>query len=153
MPATAWPLRSSSAAAASPMTAVTAAAASHTWSEPATLPISRAISPRSDWLATQPRNPVRPASLMNSPPNHHLAESAGANANGMTTVAANAAEATAACRNFLVSNRYGMKISGTSLIPAAIPTPAPFHHRLALVSGWHRSHMISAISARFTWPT
>ena len=43
-----------------------------------------------------------------------------------------------------------MNISGISLIPAAIPTPAPFHHRLALVSGWVRSHRISAIRARLT---
>ena len=72
--------------------------------------------------------------------------------NPAATVAANAAAATAACRNRRVSSRYGMKISGTSLIPAATPTPAPFHQRLARVSGCVRSHMIRAISATFTWP-
>ncbi len=45
-----------------------------------------------------------------------------------------------------------MKISGTSLMPAAIPVPKPFHERLLSVSGWHRSHRISAISTRLTWP-
>ena len=45
-----------------------------------------------------------------------------------------------------------MKTSGTSLMPAAMPTPAPFHHRLRFVSGWHRSHTMRAISARLTWP-
>jgi len=42
-----------------------------------------------------------------------------------------------------------MKISGTSLIPAATPTPAPFHQRR---SGWQRSHVISAIKISSTWP-
>ena len=43
-----------------------------------------------------------------------------------------------------------MKISGTSLIPAARPTPAPFHFRSSL---WHRSQAISAISSSSIWPT
>ena len=43
-----------------------------------------------------------------------------------------------------------MKISGTSLIPAARPTPAPFHFRS---SPWHRSQAISAISSSSIWPT
>jgi hypothetical protein len=42
-----------------------------------------------------------------------------------------------------------MKTSGTSLIPAAMPTPMPCHQRR---SGWHRSHMTSAISSSSTWP-
>ncbi len=73
-----------------------------------------------------------------------------------STVKAKPAQAIAACRNFPASRRYGMKISGTSLIPAAIPVPNPFHQRLfpvfGRVSGWHRSQMISAIRTRLTWP-
>ena len=42
-----------------------------------------------------------------------------------------------------------MKISGTSLIPAARPTPAPFHLRS---SRWHRSQTIRAISTSSIWP-
>jgi len=42
-----------------------------------------------------------------------------------------------------------MKISGISLIPAARPTPAPFHQRW---SGWQKSHMISAIKISSTCP-
>ncbi len=42
-----------------------------------------------------------------------------------------------------------MKISGTSLIPAARPTPAPFHLRS---SPWPRSQTISAISTSSIWP-
>ena len=69
-----------------------------------------------------------------------------------STVNANPAVATAACRYFRASSRYGMNTSGMSLIPAAMPTPKPFHHRLRAVSGWVRSQMISAISTRLTWP-
>ena len=43
-----------------------------------------------------------------------------------------------------------MKISGTSLIPAARPTPTPFQRRS---SGWQRSQAISAISTSSIWPT
>ncbi len=43
-----------------------------------------------------------------------------------------------------------MKISGTSLMPAARPTPAPFHRRW---SGWHMSQAMSAISTSSIWPT
>ena len=42
-----------------------------------------------------------------------------------------------------------MKISGTSLMPAATPMPAPFHHRR---SGWNMSHTTSAISTSSIWP-
>ncbi len=45
-----------------------------------------------------------------------------------------------------------MKMSGTSLMPAATPVPNPFHQRLLAVSGWHRSQRISAIRTRLTWP-
>ena len=37
-------------------------------------------------------------------------------------------------------------------MPAAIPVPAPFHHRLRPVSGCVRSHRISAIRAMLIWP-
>ena len=65
------------------------------------------------------------------------------------TVAANALAAIAAARNRLVSSRYGMKMSGTSLIPAAMPTATPLNRR---PSGWCRSPMISAISSRLICP-
>lgn len=73
-------------------------------------------------------------------------------ANPSSTVNAKPAVAMAACRNFRANSRYGMKMSGTSLMPAAMPTPAPFHQRVVLVSGWHRSQRISAISSRLIWP-
>ncbi len=70
-----------------------------------------------------------------------------------STVNAKPAQAIAAWRNFLATSRYGMKISGASLMPAATPVPKPFHQRLLRpVSGWHRSQMISAIRTRLTWP-
>src|SRR6202020_640096 len=143
-PGSGCPARSSTAAQASPATAVTSATASHTGSAPATLPASLVSRARSDWLPSQPTKPVRPP-LKNKPPSHHRAESAGATTKPAATVAANAAPATAAARDPL----------GSSLIPPAPPTPAPFHHRLApdrRVSGWHRSQMISAIRTRLTWP-
>ena len=85
-----------------------------------------------------------------------MPESLGRMTKPSSTVKAKPAQAIAACRNFLASSRYGMKISGTSLIPAATPVPNPFHQRLlpvfGWVSGWHRSQMISAIRTRLTWP-
>jgi hypothetical protein len=95
------------------------------------LPESRVMSPSSDWLPAQPVKPVRPP-WTNRPLNHHLLESLGRMTKPSSTVKAKPAQAIAACRNFLASSRYGMKISGTSLIPAAIPVPNPFHQRLLL---------------------
>ena len=65
------------------------------------------------------------------------------------TVTTNPAIAIAACRNFLVTIRYGMKISGTSLMPAATPVTKPLFLR---VSGWHRSQRIAAIKMRLICP-
>ncbi len=115
------------------------------------LPASRVMSPSSDWLPAQPVKPVRPP-WKNKPWNHHLPESPGKITKPSSTVKTKPAQAIAAWRNFLASSRYGMKISGTSLMPAAIPVPNPFHQRLFSVSGWHRSQMISAIRTRLTWP-
>ncbi len=42
-----------------------------------------------------------------------------------------------------------MKISGTSLMPAARPIPAPCHHRR---SARHRSAITRAISSSSIWP-
>jgi hypothetical protein len=95
--------------------------------------------------------PARPP-CANSPPNHHLVESAGRITKPSSTVTAKPAAAMAACRNFLGSSRYRMKMSGVSLMPAATPVPKPFHHRLLSVSGWHRSQRIRAIRTRLTWP-
>ncbi len=139
------------AAQATPVIPMSTAAMIHSVWAPAMLPANRVSRPRSDWLPSQPVNPVRPP-WKNRPPNHHLDESGPWMANPSSTVNANAAVATAACRNLRANSRYGMKTSGTSLMPAAMPTPAPFHHREALVSGWHRSQRMSAISSRLTWP-
>ena len=144
-------MRSSNAAAVTPTAPITTAAAIQAGLAPLMLPVSRVMRPSSDWLPAQPVKPVRPP-WKNKPPNHHLRESLGRMAKPSSTVNAKPAQAIAACRNFLASSRYGMKISGTSLIPAAIPVPNPFHQRLLSVSGWHRSQMISAIRTRLTWP-
>ena len=148
-------MRSSSAAQVTPATATSTAAAIQAGLAPFTLPASRVMRPSSDWLPAQPVKPVRPP-WTNRPSNHHLLESLGRMTKPSSTVKAKPAQAIAACRNFLASRRYGMKISGTSLIPAAIPVPNPFHQRLfpvsGRVSGWHRSQMISAIRTRLTWP-
>ena len=93
------------------------------------LPASLVMKPSSDWLPAQPMNPVR-LPCANSPSNHHLAESCGRNTNPASTVNTKPASAIAAWRNFLATSRYGMKISGTSLMPAATPVPKPFHQRL-----------------------
>ena len=58
-----------------------------------------------------------------------------------STVKANPAQAMAAWRNFLATSRYGMKMSGVSLTPAAhAAVPKPFHQRVlpvsSRVSGW-----------------
>ena len=48
-----------------------------------------------------------------------------------------------------------MKMSGVSLMPAAIPVATPFHQRylpFLVWSGWVRSHMIAAIRIRLIWP-
>ena len=45
-------------------------------------------------------------------------------------MAANTPVATAACRYLRMSSRYGMKISGVSFTPAAIPMPSPCHQRV-----------------------
>ena len=87
------------------------------------------MMPSSDWLPAQPTNPVRPP-WTNRPPNHHFTESAGRITKPSSTVTAKPAQAMAAWRNFLASSRYGMKMSGTSLMPAATPVPNPFHQRL-----------------------
>ncbi len=150
-PATWYPARSRIAAQAMPAIPTTTATAIHSVCELAMLPTSRVMRPRSDWLPSQPVNPVRPP-CMNRPPNHHLTESPRCSAKPSSTVNAKAPDAMKACRNLRAKNRYGMKTSGTSLMPAAMPTPAPFHQRLFLVSGWHRSHRMSAISTRLTWP-
>ena len=96
-------------------------------------------------------NPVRFA-WANSPSNHHLVESFGRSTKPSSTENTNPAQTIAAWRNFLATSRYGMKISGVSLMPAAMPVPKPFHQRLLPVSGWHRSHRIRASRTRLTWP-
>ena len=60
--------------------------------------------PRSDWFCWSPTNPVRPAWKKSAvePP---VFRRAGQPANPMMTVTTNAAMATAACRNRLVSTR------------------------------------------------
>ncbi len=99
--------------------------------------------------------PVRLPSAMNMPCSHHFEESCGRTANPTATVTTKPATAAAASRNLRVISRYGTKISGTSLIPAATPVSAPFHQRRrpdAVWSGRSRSHMIAAISTRLIWP-
>ena len=85
---------------------------------------SRVMIAGSDWFPSQPTNPVRLPET-NSPPSQNFLESAGSTAKPSRTVSTNVPDATAAWRNLRVSSRYGMKISGTSLMPAAMPTPAP----------------------------
>jgi hypothetical protein len=113
------------------------------------------MTARSDWLPAQPMKPARLPSEANMPCSHHRDESCGRTANPSATVAAKPATVAPASRNRRVTSRYGTKISGTSLIPAATPVSAPFHQRrrpLAVTSGWHRSHMIAAIRTRLTCP-
>jgi hypothetical protein len=98
------PARYSSAAAARPNTATTTARTSHGTVAPGTLPASRMIKPRSDWLPPQPGNPLRP-SRMNSPLNQNSAELDGVAAKPTATVPAKPASARKACRNLRVSSR------------------------------------------------
>jgi hypothetical protein len=84
--------------------------------------------------------------------NQKSAESCGTTAKPTTTVNANPAIAMNACRNLRVSSRYGTKISGTSLMPAATPMRKPFHRRLARVSGCVRSQMIISIRTMLICP-
>ena len=61
----------------------------------------------------------------------------------------------AASLNLFVRSRYGTKINGTSLIPAATPVTAPAHQRrcpFLVNSTWVRSQMIAAIRIRLIWP-
>jgi len=148
-PYTGWPARCRRTAVTRPAAPARAAAASHHHRPPARLADSRVNMPRSDWFARNPTNPVRPA-RRKSAPNHHCHDACGSAAKPTPARTANATAAVAAWRNRRVSTRYGMKISGTSLIPAARPIPAPFHHRR---SGWHRSQITTAISSTSTWPT
>jgi len=82
------------------------------------------MRPDSDWLPFQNTFPAR-LPWRNSPENQNLPESAGSTQNPMATVTAKTRLATPACRYRRVTSRYGMKISGVSLIPAARPTPMP----------------------------
>ena len=59
-PATWCPARSRIAAQATPAIPASTAARIHAVWPPAMLPDSRVIRPRSDWLPSQPVNPVRP---------------------------------------------------------------------------------------------
>ena len=130
------------------MAPTSAAAASHHGVAAATPPASRESMPSRDWLATNPTKPVRPA-RRKTPPSHHWDDAAGSAAQPAVTVTANVARHTAACRHRPVSTRYGRKMSGTSLIPAASPIPAPCHQRRP---GWHTSHTTRAMSSTSTWP-
>ena len=143
-----WPARSISAAQITPAIRTAASTASHVGCARSTLPVSRVTSAGSDWLPSQPTNPVR-WPWANSPVSQYLLESAGSTANPIRNVAANVPVATAACRNLRVSTRYGMKISGIRSIPAPMPMPAPFHQRR---SGWTWSQMIRVISTISIWP-
>ena len=80
------------------------------------------------------RLPVRPASRK-YPVSHHCREARGSTEKPTIIVPASAAVATAASRNLLVRRRYGMKMRGTSLMPAAKPMPAPRHQRREAVRG------------------
>jgi hypothetical protein len=147
--ATGRPLRCRTAAAGRPTAATTAAAASQAGLAWATDCPARAIMANRDWFTSDAASPALPA-CRKYPVHHHRVDAPGRNANPATTVPANAAAATAACRSFPQSTRYGMKISGVSLIPAARPMPAPLCHRR---SGWHRSQTIRAISSSSIWPS
>ena len=68
-------------------------------------PISRVVSPRSDWLPAQPVNPVRVPSEKTMPCSHHCDESCGKTMNPMTTVARKPPTHPAASRHFLVTSR------------------------------------------------
>ena len=110
---------------------------------------------RREQRGAQPVNPVLLPSEKTIPCSHHLDESCGRMTNPTPAVARKPATVMAASRNLLVSSRYGMKISGTSLIPAATPVTAPAHQRrfpFLVNSGWVRSQMIAAIKIRLTWP-
>ena len=138
-----------------PRTTATRAAASQGLVPALMDPANRVMIARSDWLPAQPVNPVLLPSEKTSPCSHHLDESPGRIANPMRTVARKPATVMAASLNRFVSSRYGTKISGTSLIPAATPVTAPAHQRrfpFAVNSTWVRSQMIAAIRIRLTWP-
>ncbi len=149
-PAVGLPDRWSTVAAARPRHPAAAAAPSHSGVAavaPAGVRVTRASS---DWFTREPSSSlVKLPECRKYPVSHHLADSSGSAANPMRTVPASAAVATAACRSFPARSRYRMKIIGTSLIPAATPTPAPFQRRR---SGWQRSQAMSAISISSIWP-
>ncbi len=74
-------------------------------------------------------------------------------------MAANTAVAVAACRYLRMSSRYGMKISGVSFRPAAIPMPSPCHQQVrpfdppgVSAPAVSRSATTSSMSSRLTWP-
>src|SRR6185437_8003346 len=103
-PANARPRRCRTTAAARPARPATAATASQGHCAHATEPASLVSAPRSDWLGWPPTKPVRPA-WAKAPPSHQVNEADGNAAQPMSTVAANAPAATAACRGRLVSRR------------------------------------------------
>ena len=87
------------------------------------------MSPCSDCSPAQPANPVRFPSEITAPCSHHLDESCGRMTKPTRTVPRKPATQPAASRHFLATSRYGMKMSGVSLMPAAIPVATPFHQR------------------------
>src|ERR1017187_3649377 len=88
IPASGYPVRVITAAAARPVTTVRAARASHGPWPPATLPANLVTTALSDWLPSQPTNPVL-LPRANTPPSHQRRESAGSAKNPSPTVTAN----------------------------------------------------------------
>ena len=103
-------------------------------------------------LVAGPAGEAGPVALREQAVEPPLARVGGRTAKPSSDGEGEARQAIAACRNFLATSRYGMKISGTSLMPAATPVPNPSTSGSWPVSGWHRSQMISAIRTRLTWP-
>ena len=118
MPSISGPRRAALAASSRPAVPTTTEEASQYGRAADTPPSSRTNAPCSDWLPTYALLPARPESK-NNPPNQNCSDCAGSRISEPVIVSTNVASEVAAARNRRVRSRYGMKINGVSLKPAA----------------------------------
>ena len=104
---------------------------------------TRCTIPSMDWFCR-----VKPL-LPTKSPNQKSWAADGSAMKPATTVTTNVSTATSPARIRCEASRNGMKTSGVSFIPAAMPMPMPFHRH---ESGRARSAIPTTSRIRLIWP-